>query len=628
MWTLPLEYRIFGSKKIRRLFIKLLELFPDNILATKFKYSLVLFQPIQGHHNADMVGSQKSGMLCSVTYGRTTKLCLVPTKQNHYELNLGKLKAQTKIKFSLGIFQDATIADPALLKDDILFEVMIFGGDEEKLINKTGRIPIATKKHSTFFNILGRNWSNFILDIPFDISAARFEVRTTTVTGDFLALRTNSRPNIQKPLKRPLISVSKPVLIKSSLSAKPRKVIFLSNESMTDPSLFWNQEKIDKELPNYSWLKRQSLSFKNSYSTADATIPFVGTMTSCLRSSRHGFGDYSLPSFSYTRDPNFNSLAGYFKGVGFQTIGLTVYPRLSPLYSFDHGFDEYYNAEKPFLGDAPSLDMLINHLGQHAGIDVYYFIHFSHLHLPPLSNDDGHHLSDIPMEALDDILNKGDFKSLYLSQLRKVDSEIGKLTNYLKETDQFDSTVIILSGDHGIKMPPSWGHYSKKGHYLYEERIRVPLLIKPSTWTKDKFQPEEFTKPINAPMKIFEFIEKQFEKDIYPSDCPISDQEKAICAAESIFYPTRQDYSLAIIQDQFKYVASFKFDWKKFEVISIRAESLFERQNGIFNEEKCMKEQSKSQLSKFKAASDEFIKNGRGINQKYIPRSFPNNLNH
>ncbi len=60
------------------------------------------------------------------------------------------------------------------------------------------------------------------------------------------------------------------------------------------------------------------------------------------------------------------------------------------------------------------------------------------------------------------------------------DHLIGKFINHLKETGRYDSSMIILTGDHGeeFKEHGSWFHCSA----LNEQQTRVPILIK---WPKE-----------------------------------------------------------------------------------------------------------------------------------------------
>jgi len=78
------------------------------------------------------------------------------------------------------------------------------------------------------------------------------------------------------------------------------------------------------------------------------------------------------------------------------------------------------------------------------------------------------------------------FQVLYLGEVAFVDQELGKLFAYLKEHNLYDTSLILLTSDHGEVMNPAhrvskftdivtlFGH----GQGLYEEDIHVPFILK------------------------------------------------------------------------------------------------------------------------------------------------------
>lgn len=63
-----------------------------------------------------------------------------------------------------------------------------------------------------------------------------------------------------------------------------------------------------------------------------------------------------------------------------------------------------------------------------------------------------------------------------LEQHRKVDTEIGRFLDQLKEDGLFDETIIFYYGDHGGVLPRSKG-------YVYESGLQVPMVVRfPKKW--------------------------------------------------------------------------------------------------------------------------------------------------
>jgi lipoteichoic acid synthase len=68
-----------------------------------------------------------------------------------------------------------------------------------------------------------------------------------------------------------------------------------------------------------------------------------------------------------------------------------------------------------------------------------------------------------------------EMKARYLTALRETDDQIRRLVTFLDRRGLSDSTLIVITGDHGeaFKQHGTLGH----GHDLYEESVHVPLLV-------------------------------------------------------------------------------------------------------------------------------------------------------
>jgi arylsulfatase A-like enzyme len=67
-------------------------------------------------------------------------------------------------------------------------------------------------------------------------------------------------------------------------------------------------------------------------------------------------------------------------------------------------------------------------------------------------------------------------EKLYNAEVAYVDSEVGKLLGSLKSLDLEDNTVVVITSDHGEEFLDHGGF--EHGHTLYDELLRVPLIIK------------------------------------------------------------------------------------------------------------------------------------------------------
>jgi arylsulfatase A-like enzyme len=91
----------------------------------------------------------------------------------------------------------------------------------------------------------------------------------------------------------------------------------------------------------------------------------------------------------------------------------------------------------------------------------------------------GHHeeLDRIVAGELEiDARDLAQMKALYDQTIRYFDTELGKLLQYLRDSGRMDDTIIVLVADHGEEL---LDHGSAlHGYTLYEEQLRVPLLIR------------------------------------------------------------------------------------------------------------------------------------------------------
>ena len=68
-------------------------------------------------------------------------------------------------------------------------------------------------------------------------------------------------------------------------------------------------------------------------------------------------------------------------------------------------------------------------------------------------------------------------RELYRGEIRYVDANIGRVVEKLKTLGIYDDALIVVTSDHGEEFMEH-GDVAH-GHSLYEEMIRVPLIVKP-----------------------------------------------------------------------------------------------------------------------------------------------------
>jgi len=80
-----------------------------------------------------------------------------------------------------------------------------------------------------------------------------------------------------------------------------------------------------------------------------------------------------------------------------------------------------------------------------------------------------------PADGVSEI-EKGYIYDLYDSEILYVDFEVGRFLTYLKEKDQFEDSLIIISADHGESLVED-DMYCQHGTNLYWENTEIPLIM-------------------------------------------------------------------------------------------------------------------------------------------------------
>ncbi|MCM1286124.1 MAG: sulfatase-like hydrolase/transferase [Acetobacter sp.] len=271
----------------------------------------------------------------------------------------------------------------------------------------------------------------------------------------------------------------------------------------------------EKVTPNLCRLAEEGVKFENNFTCQ----PVCGPARACLQT-----GVYATQCGCYWNGiplPNdITPLAHYFNEAGYETAyigkwhlasdriaGIGVhceskaipkdrqgeyqYWRAADVLEFtSHGYDGYV-----FDGDGNQIDFkgyradCINDFAMefldNRNTDKPFFMFVSQLE-PHHQND--HHCYEGYRETVDDFKDypipddlsflKGDYKKMYpdyISAINRLDYNVGRLVDKLKELGIYDDTVIIYTSDHGSHFKTRNPEYKRSCH---EASTHTPLIIK------------------------------------------------------------------------------------------------------------------------------------------------------
>jgi len=304
-----------------------------------------------------------------------------------------------------------------------------------------------------------------------------------------------------------------------SPSVKPpqneiKHVILITVDTLrTDVLSAYGSQKV--KTPSIDGLAGDGILFKNAYSSAPWTLPAFSSIMTGLPPGTH------LATTANSKlSKNFKTTAEYMLDSGYYTTAFVRNIFLHPEYNVDQGFIDYYHYPHPTklvksfgnalirniskilmisnqiqrtdVTTADITDMSINWLKNNRDKDFFLWIHYFDPHEPyaPPEKYMANNSEPPPRIGMqfDDLWKIRDgslapnleerewIKELYDAEVRYVDDNVGRLLDYLKESQIYDDSLIVFTSDHGEEF---WDHGGvEHGHSLYNELLHVPLIIK------------------------------------------------------------------------------------------------------------------------------------------------------
>jgi arylsulfatase A-like enzyme len=248
--------------------------------------------------------------------------------------------------------------------------------------------------------------------------------------------------------------------------------------------------------PNIDSFRTDAVRFADAIAQAPSTLSSHASMLTSLLGPQHGA--------SFKRGTGLaadvQTLAAALREHGAATVSFNEGGQLAPEYGLGRGFDRYSStAVGPGTASlASEVQNAVFWLQHHPGRSCFVFLHTYEVHHP--YTPDERHLALIepvpyhgrlpaggtPLQVLDAVnqgflrLSADDLRHVvatYDAQIRAMDDGFGELVAYLKQQGLYDATTIVFTSDHGEE----FGEHGRIGwhsHTLYDELLRVPLLIK------------------------------------------------------------------------------------------------------------------------------------------------------
>lgn len=281
-----------------------------------------------------------------------------------------------------------------------------------------------------------------------------------------------------------------------SRGEEPQRIFVLVVDTLRYDALGVNAGA-DLGTPRIDALARQGVRFEQAISSSGWTLPSMASLLTGTWPTVHkALGKNALLTPISADVP---LIAELLRAEGFRTLAFTNAAFLSPVLGVARGFEVYdhrhaYN-DRIRRADE-TVDTALARLAEHRREPLFVLLHVFDPHLdfdpperelaafvptprdprPPISMRACRRLQG--PDGVPSVEDRDYLRSVYQAEVAAVDRAIGRFLDGLAELGLDRNATLILTADHGEEF---WDHGGfEHGHTLYDELIRVPLLVKPA----------------------------------------------------------------------------------------------------------------------------------------------------
>ncbi len=240
--------------------------------------------------------------------------------------------------------------------------------------------------------------------------------------------------------------------------------------------------------PNIDAFAGDAVRFDRAFAHAPSTLISHASLFTSEIPSHHGASYHQFQAVS----PAATTLTETLSEHGYRSFAVTGGGQLASAYGLDRGFEGY--EEQPHFGSAWRRGL--EWLDETGGRPFFLFLHTYDVHHPyqptpgSLTMMDAGYRGTLPpdisvglLEAVNwkgrhlDAADRAHIVAAYDAGIRDVDAEFGRLIEELRRRHLYDDTLIVLVSDHGEEFMEH-GIIGWHGHTLYDELLRIPLIVK------------------------------------------------------------------------------------------------------------------------------------------------------
>jgi arylsulfatase len=247
--------------------------------------------------------------------------------------------------------------------------------------------------------------------------------------------------------------------------------------------------------PNLDAFSEQSIFFEQAYAPMATTLPSHTSLFTGLYAVEHGVqANVADDGRAFRSRPGLRPIAEVLQAAGYATAAFVSAAPLKRVCGLDVGFDTYVQPTTAQEDAGPITDAALAWLDRHGLERFFLFVHYFDPHVPygPPPPYDRMFTTDAALrgfvaerqipDVVQPALCRGRVPTvtqvatnLYDGEIRYCDAHVGRLLDALRQRGLWDTSVIILTADHGEGLNQhDWPQHGR----TWNEQVQVPLLIR------------------------------------------------------------------------------------------------------------------------------------------------------
>jgi arylsulfatase A-like enzyme/Flp pilus assembly protein TadD len=216
--------------------------------------------------------------------------------------------------------------------------------------------------------------------------------------------------------------------------------------------------------PNIDSLAQKGILFLRAFSNTPTTLPSHASILLGITPLRHGVHD----NYNFIVHEELLTLAEHLKNYGYSTGAIIGAHPLDSRFGLDQGFDTYdddyeRSSSQKFAHGERRADDVAQKAIEWLKIQKSPWFLWTHFYDP-------HDPYKPPEPFISEYMDRS-----YDGEVAFVDEELGKLLDYIENSNLLKNTLIVLTSDHGESLEE---HGEKThGYFAYNSTLWVPLII-------------------------------------------------------------------------------------------------------------------------------------------------------